>query len=53
MPDSDVDDTSTGESRPLSTSVATEVQLKLLGSGGEGTEVEDASRNLSAKKLNK
>lgn len=45
--DSDVDETSTGESRPLSLSVLTIVQSSPADSGVEGTEDADVSTNFS------
>lgn len=46
-PDSDVEDTSTGDSRPLSMSGLTNVQSKPTGSGVEGTDEAEDSTNFS------
>lgn len=47
-PDSEVEDTSTGDSRPLSLSGLTRVQSSPAGSGVEGTEEAEDSTNFSA-----
>lgn len=50
-PDSDVEDTSTGDSRPLSASDGlTKVQSMPTGSGVDVTDDADVSTNFSAKK---
>lgn len=49
VPDSEVEETSTGESRPLSLSTLTMVQSRPPGSGVVGTEEVDVSTNLSGK----
>lgn len=50
VPDSDVEETSTGESRPLSLSTLTIVQSSPPGSGVVGTEGADVSTNFSITK---